>query len=74
MKIKIVKNAYSIFKKISDGKAKILDYPATIEGMYQSWRERWTKEEAREIDVILDTLVARDAEHFDTSQIEMPTI
>ena len=42
--------------------------------MYQSWRERWTKEEAREIDVILDTLVARDAEYFDTTKIEMPIL
>lgn len=41
------------------------EYPTTIDGMMNSWRERWTQEEAREIDVILDTLVARNAEYFD---------
>ena len=48
-----------------DEKVILKEYPTTINGMMDSWRERWTQEEVREIDVILDTLVNRNAEHFD---------
>ena len=43
------------------------EYPTTVNGMFDSWRERWTQEEAREIDVILDILVERNSEHFKAS-------
>jgi dipeptidyl-peptidase-3 len=52
---------------IEDDKAMLKEYPTTVNGMFDSWRERWSKEEAREIDVILDILVERNSEHFKTS-------
>ena len=52
---------------ILDDKAMLKEYPTTVNGMFDSWRERWTQEEAREIDVILDILVERNSEHFKTS-------
>ena len=50
-----------------DDKAMLKEYPTTVNGMFDSWRERWSQEEAREIDVILDILVERNLEHFKTS-------
>jgi len=52
---------------IEDDKAMLKEYPTTVNGMFDSWRERWSQEEAREIDVILDILVERNSEHFKTS-------
>ena len=56
-----------MFSLILDDKAMLKEYPTTVNGMFDSWRERWTREEAREIDVILDILVERNSEHFKTS-------
>ena len=52
---------------ILDDKVMLKEYPTTVNGMFDSWRERWSQEEAREIDVILDILVERNSEHFKTS-------
>ena len=67
MDLQIKKSTYSIFLLSLDDKAMLKEYPTTVNGMFDSWRERWTQEEAREIDVILDILVERNSEHFKTS-------
>merc|ERR1711944_243150 len=41
---------------IKDEKLTLLDYPSNHAGVFQSWRERWSLEEAKEIDSILATL------------------
>ncbi len=42
----------------------LLEYPNTHEGMLASWRERFSPDEAKEIDDILVELEKREAEHF----------
>ena len=65
-KVKIFNYILLFFLPLDD-KAMLKEYPTTVNGMFDSWRERWTQEEAREIDVILDILVERNSEHFKTS-------
>ena len=62
-----ISNYVLLFFPSLDDKAMLKEYPTTVNGMFDSWRERWTQEEAREIDVILDILVERNSEHFKTS-------
>merc|ERR1712020_544138 len=40
---------------IKDEKLTLVDYPSSHEGVFQSWKE---------IDTILENLVARDSKHF----------
>ena len=49
---------------ISDEKLTLVDYESNHEGLLQSWRERWSPEEAKEIDSILAELTKRDEKHF----------
>lgn len=42
----------------------LVDYPSSCEGVLQSFKERWSIEEAKELDEILDALVKRDLKHF----------
>ena len=47
-----------------DEKLTLVDYPSSHHGVFQSWKERWTLDEQKEIDEILDALVTRDSKHF----------
>lgn len=49
---------------IKEEKLSLVDYPSTHEGVFQSWRERWNPEEAKEIDAILAGLMEKDKKHF----------
>jgi len=49
---------------IKDEKLTLVDYPSNHEGVFESWKERWTPDESKEIDIILEGLVARDFKHF----------
>ncbi len=49
---------------ISDEKLTLVDYPSSHDGLLQSWRERWTPEEAKEIDIVLGDLSKKDEKHF----------
>merc|ERR1712173_394700 len=49
---------------IKDEKLSLTEYPSSHEGVFQSWKERWDAEEAKEIDTILADLAKRDAKHF----------
>jgi len=49
---------------IKDEKLTLIDYPSNHDGVFQSWRERWSLEEAQEIDSILATLTLKDEKHF----------
>ena len=48
----------------SDEKLTLVDYPSSHDGVFQSWRERWSAEEAKDIDSILATLTKKDDKHF----------
>ena len=47
-----------------DEKLTLVDYPSNHDGVFQSWRERWSLEEAKEIDSILVELTKKDDKHF----------
>jgi hypothetical protein len=49
---------------VSDEKLTLVDYPSNHDGVFQSWRERWSAEEAKEIDSFLATLTKKDDKHF----------
>jgi len=49
---------------IKDEKLTLVDYPSNHDGVFQSWRERWSLEEAKEIDSILVELTKKDDKHF----------
>jgi len=49
---------------IKDEKLTLVDYPSNHDGVFQSWRERWSAEEAKEIDSFLATLTKKDDKHF----------
>ena len=53
-----------VFKLFTDEKLTLVDYPSNHEGVFESWKERWTPDESKEIDIILEGLVARDFKHF----------
>ena len=48
----------------SDEKLSLVDYSSSHEGLLQSWRERWSAEEAKEIDSYLADMTKRDEKHF----------
>ena len=49
---------------IQDEKLDIKTYEASHEGMMNSWRERFTSEEHKQIDQILEELFVKDKPHF----------
>ena len=51
------------FPKTGD-KLKLKTYEPSVEGMFQSWRERFTPEEHQNIDIILDKLYSDDKDIF----------
>ena len=50
--------------KIEDEQLKLVEYPPSHEGMMESWRDRFSKEEHAELDEILQQLYKRDGEYF----------
>ena len=49
---------------ISDEKLEIHTYDASHEGMMNSWRERFTAEEHKDLDKILEELYLKDKPAF----------
>merc|ERR1712080_386687 len=50
--------------KIVDEKLRLVEYPPTHDGMMESWRDRFTREEHAELEAILKELYEKDQEHF----------